>query len=128
MLAFALARPLAAQLALQEQVTLFVNMAGGCERIQRTPIPSAYTRHTSRFLLTYVLLAPLQLWPALGWATPAVAPAIAFLLLGVENIGVQIEEPFRVLPLDAICRQGGRAAPEWSGRWDARLPCVQVQP
>jgi predicted membrane chloride channel (bestrophin family) len=29
---------------------------------------------------------------------------ITFLLLGTENIGVQIEEPFRVLPLDDMSR------------------------
>ena len=39
----------------------------------------------------------------LKWATLGIAPLIAFLLLGTENIGVQIEEPFRVLPLEAIC-------------------------
>lgn len=78
-------------------------MAGGCERIQKTPIPSAYTRHTSRFLMVYIMTSPLMLWPITHWATPAVVSIIAFLLLGTENIGVQIEEPFRVLPLDAIC-------------------------
>mmetsp|Transcript_32600 Transcript_32600/g.71991 ORF Transcript_32600/g.71991 Transcript_32600/m.71991 type:complete len:96 (+) Transcript_32600:3-290(+) len=29
---------------------------------------------------------------------------ISFLLIGTENIGAQIEEPFRILPLEAICR------------------------
>ena len=27
---------------------------------------------------------------------------IAFLLLGVENVGIQMEEPFAVLPIHAI--------------------------
>ena len=27
---------------------------------------------------------------------------VTFLLLGVENIGIQIEEPFEVLPIEAI--------------------------
>ena len=33
------------------------------------------------------------------WATPAAAVVVAFLLIGVENIGVQIEQPFAVLPI-----------------------------
>lgn len=28
---------------------------------------------------------------------------VSFLLLGVENIGVQIEQPFSVLPLELFC-------------------------
>ena len=28
---------------------------------------------------------------------------VAFLLIGVENIGVQIEQPFSVLPLELFC-------------------------
>ncbi|KAG2444082.1 hypothetical protein HYH02_009024 [Chlamydomonas schloesseri] len=92
------------QAELQRQVELYTNMAGGCERIFKTPIPPAYTRHTSRFLMLYVVTSPVLLWSATGWATPVVAVIIAFLLLGVENIGVQVEEPFHVLPLYDICR------------------------
>ncbi|KAG2436782.1 hypothetical protein HXX76_006306 [Chlamydomonas incerta] len=92
------------QAELQRQVELYTNMAGGCERIFKTPIPPAYTRHTSRFLMLYVVASPVLLWSAAGWATPVVAVIIAFLLLGVENIGVQVEEPFHVLPLYDICR------------------------
>ena len=33
----------------------------------------------------------------------------SFLLCGVENVGVQIEEPHRVLPLNQICAGGLRA-------------------
>lgn len=31
------------------------------------------------------------------------AGVTAFLLMGVENIGVQIEQPFSVLPLELFC-------------------------
>ena len=37
------------------------------------------------------------------WLTPAVAGVVAFLMMGVENIGVQIEQPFSVLPLELFC-------------------------
>ncbi|GAX75090.1 hypothetical protein CEUSTIGMA_g2534.t1 [Chlamydomonas eustigma] len=92
------------QTFLEDQVSLYVNMAGACERIYRTPIPAAYTRHTSRFLMIFLVSAPILMWQSALWATPVIMAIVAFLLLGTENIGVQIEEPFRVLPLGAICK------------------------
>lgn len=51
----------------------------------------------------WLLALPLALWPRCHWYTPAIATIVAFLLLGVENIGVQIEQPFDVLPLNTLC-------------------------
>lgn len=45
---------------------------------------------------------PFALWADYGWVTPAITAIVTFLLLGVENIGIQIEEPFEVLPLQAM--------------------------
>ena len=65
----------------------------------RTPTP----RHTSRFLLLYLSLTPLLMWERCGWATVPFTALVSFLLLGTENIGAQIEEPFTVLPMGAMC-------------------------
>ena len=35
---------------------------------------------------------PLGLWPVVGWGTVPLTVAIAFLLLGIEEIGVAVEE------------------------------------
>ena len=56
-------------------------------------------RHTSRFLVIYVTFMPFTLWRACGWGCVPASVIIAFLLLGIEEIGVQIEEPFGILPL-----------------------------
>ena len=56
-------------------------------------------RHTSRFLVIYVTFMPFTLWHACGWGCVPASVIIAFLLLGIEEIGVQIEEPFGILPL-----------------------------
>lgn len=54
-------------------------------------------RHTVRYLSIYLMLLPLLLWGSgCGWSTPALAAIVAFLLLATENIGAQIEEPFKV--------------------------------
>ena len=42
---------------------------------------------------------PFTLWKTCGWAMIPATFVIAFLLLGIEEIGVQIEEPFSILPL-----------------------------
>ena len=73
------------------EVSLYVNMAGACERIYKTPIPPAYTRHTSRFLMIFLFFSPILLWPSTTWATLLIMPIISFLLIGIENIGAQIE-------------------------------------
>jgi len=72
---------------------------GACERILRTPIPTSYTRHTSRFLFAWVYASPFMLWPMCGvWTSPA-AVTLAYFMLGIEDIGVTVEEPFDILPL-----------------------------
>lgn len=60
-----------------------------------------WRRHTSRFLVIWLAFLPFTLWRACHWVMVPAAVLIAFLLLGVEEIGVQIEEPFGILPLGA---------------------------
>ena len=45
----------------------------------------------------------MALWQQCEWLTPAVAGIVAFLMMGIENIGIQIEQPFGVLPLELFC-------------------------
>eukprot|EP00884_Botryococcus_braunii_P014320 jgi/Botrbrau1/2288/Bobra.101_2s0111.1 len=88
---------------MDENLTFFADSVGACERILKTPIPLSYTRHTSRFLIMWLTFLPFALYSTCGWATILATSVIAFLLLGIEEIGVQIEEPFSILPLEAIC-------------------------
>ncbi len=60
-------------------------------------------RHTSRFLIIWLTFLPFAVWPVYGWATPGITAVITFLLVGVENIGIQIEQPFAVIAMDYIC-------------------------
>jgi ion channel-forming bestrophin family protein len=85
-----------------------VNSLGACERILKTPIPMAYAIHLKQLLLIYCLLLPFQLIGEISyWAGPIVA-LVSFTLFGIEEIGVEIENPFgrdyNDLPLDAICQ------------------------
>ncbi len=87
---------------IDENLTAFEDYVGACERILRTPIPVSYTRHTSRFLVLWLFFLPFTMWSPCGWATIPSAVILAFVLLGIEEIGVQIEEPFVILPLEVL--------------------------
>lgn len=84
-----------------------VDVVGICERILRTPIPLAYSIHLKQLLMIYCLSLPFQMVSQLEWLTGPVVALISFTLLGIEEIGIQIEDPFghdaNDLPLDNIC-------------------------
>ncbi len=76
------------------------------EKLFRTPIPLSYTRHTSRACLLWCAYVPLPFYNDLGFINAAVSSAfITFLVLGIDDVGVQCEDPCRLLPLDEICAQ-----------------------
>lgn len=93
--------------AMLTQVDKLVNVLGGCERILKTPIPLAYAIHLKQLLLLYCLALPFQMVSALGWWTAIAVGIISFAVFGIEEIGIEIENPFghdaNDLPLDAIC-------------------------
>ena len=74
-----------------------------CDKLLRYPIPLAYTRHTSRFMGLWLTAMPFALWEACGWGAIPITLVVAYLLLGIDEIGVQIEEPFGILPLEDVC-------------------------
>lgn len=84
-----------------------VDAMGGCERILKTPMPMAYAIHLKQLLLLYCLSLPFQMVENLVWWTAPVVVLISFTLFGIEEIGIEIENPFGCdtndLPLDAIC-------------------------
>ncbi|MBC7449325.1 MAG: hypothetical protein H7330_14830 [Hymenobacteraceae bacterium] len=67
---------------------------GGCERIYRTPIPFSYSFFIKLFISAYVMFMPVALLDTWGYFTiPAVLFA-AYVLIGIELISEEIEEPF----------------------------------
>mmetsp|Transcript_8079 Transcript_8079/g.13619 ORF Transcript_8079/g.13619 Transcript_8079/m.13619 type:complete len:432 (-) Transcript_8079:243-1538(-) len=93
---------------IDSSISVLVDLTGACERIFKSPVPLVYTRHTARFLTTFLVFMPFGLWPVMGsswnhWATVPASDVVAFFLFGIEEIGIQIEEPFSILPLEALC-------------------------
>ncbi len=93
--------------ALQKLLDDMVDILGGCERILKTPLPLFYTITLKTLLATYFLLIPWSLVNGLTWWTGPILAFISFILLGIDEIGAEIEEPFghdpNDLPLDFIC-------------------------
>lgn len=85
---------------------LLIDIIGGCERIHKTPLPFAYVVHLRRALVLYCATLPLALLPSFGWATVPIVYGITYVMLGIEEIGVEIEDPFEGddndLPLERI--------------------------
>jgi putative membrane protein len=92
---------------LESYVAVFLDCQGGCERILRTPIPFAYAVHIKQLLMLYLVTLPVVIVPKMGLAAVFVVSAIAFGLLGIEEAGVEIEDPFgddpNDLPIESIC-------------------------
>ena len=85
---------------LDDKVQRLTKVLGGGERILKTPLPTGFTRHSSRLLFIWSNCLPAALYPVLGpWGTLPASLLTSFALLGIEDISVQLEEPFDILPL-----------------------------
>lgn len=94
-------------MTLDNNVQLLIDYIGACERIHKTPLPFAYVVHLRRALILYCITLPFALIEAYGWSTVIDTLLIAYILFGIEEIGVEIEDPFgeddNDLPLEQIC-------------------------
>ncbi len=57
-------------------------------------IPSCLPTSTSTCSLVWLILLPFTLWAAYSWFSILLSGIFAFLMFGIDEIGVQIEEPF----------------------------------
>ena len=103
----ALGLPFVKRIEIDKSVVVLTDMAGACERIFSSPVPLVYTRHTARFLSLWLLLLPFALyspfkdtWNHVGMIPTAAA--VSFFFFGIEELAVQLEEPFSILPMHAM--------------------------
>ena len=91
--------------ALMESLTDLDRLYGGMERLQSTPLSPTYMRHSSRGLILWLFMLPCGLLGA-GCTTALkhllVVVSTSYVMLGIDEIGVDLEEPFGVLPLEAL--------------------------
>jgi len=77
---------------------------GICNLILMLPIPPTYTRHTSRVLCLFLILLPLN-FAGSKTSPPALLLSvitITYVLVGIDEIGLEIEHPFLLLPMQGM--------------------------
>ncbi|HEY9769444.1 MAG TPA: bestrophin family ion channel [Coleofasciculaceae cyanobacterium] len=95
-----------------EMNSMLNNMVEGlssCERISQTPLPIAYRIYLKRLILIYCLGLPFNLIQKMGWWAIPVVAIVSFILLGLEEVGKELENPFLYgvndLPVNDLCNK-----------------------
>lgn len=94
----------------EETRSLLVDALGGCERILKTPMPFVMAVKSRRFILFFLLMLPMALIHISNiWINPIISGIVAYALLALDQIGVELQNPFSDkklshLPLDTICK------------------------
>ena len=103
--------------SMDQNAQQLMDIIGGCERIHKTPLPFAYVVHLRRALVIYCATLPVGLAELFGWASVGIVFLVAYIMLGIEEIGVEIEDPFERddndLPLEAITQGIQKSTGEW---------------
>jgi len=110
--------------AINKNLSIFEDTLGGSERLLSSPVPLFYSRHTARFLATWLLFLPFAFWEPFGnsWNHIMMIPATTFTgvaLFGIEELATQLEEPFTILPMQGFCDKIGANCDEivsWAGQ------------
>ncbi len=93
--------------SLDKNVQALIDYIGGCERIKNTPLPFAYMVHIRRALLLYCFTLPFAIVSTFGTGAIVATFLVAYIFFGIEEIGVEIENPFdgdeNDIPLERIC-------------------------
>jgi len=91
---------------LDKELKDFLDLLGACERIRYTPIPYSYMMYMKKFIFIYIITLPFGFLSQSGYLTIPIVVLISFILLSVELIAEEIEDPFgrdlNDLPLDEL--------------------------
>ncbi len=79
---------------MEEQLSNLVNAQGVCEKIRKTPLPFVYVVMIKQLILVYLLTLPFAVGKECGWWSPVVMAIVALGLFGMEEAGVETEDPF----------------------------------
>jgi putative membrane protein len=84
-----------------------IDHIGACERIIRTPLAKVFSIKIRRFLFLYLLALPIAIVDKTGILTPLIVMVVAYPLLSLDQIGIELQSPFARdrlshLPLDEI--------------------------
>ncbi|MNS82321.1 Bestrophin, RFP-TM, chloride channel [compost metagenome] len=94
-------------LVLNDELKSFTESCGVCERIKNTPIPYSYSLFLKKFIFIYIMTMPFGFIDDFGYGTILLIAFVFYVLVSLELIAEEIEDPFggdaNDLPTDQIC-------------------------
>lgn len=83
-------------LQIDKERAMLIDHIGACERILKTPLAKAYSIKVRRFLLLFLLTLPFVLLHRLEtfWLIPPISMLVAYLVLALDCIGTELQNPF----------------------------------
>jgi putative membrane protein len=79
---------------LDKELKDFIDLIGACERIKNTPIPYSYSMFIKKFIFIYIITLPFGFVTTFEYMTIPTVLLITFVLISVELIAEEIEDPF----------------------------------
>jgi putative membrane protein len=75
---------------------LLIDHIGACERILKTPLPLVYAIKIRRFIALFLLTLPFALLHKLdnSWLIPFITMLVAYPLMALDQIGIELQNPF----------------------------------
>lgn len=73
-----------------------IDHIGACERILKTPIPLVYAIKIRRFIGLFLLMLPFALLHRINgdWLVPFITMMVAYPLMSLDQIGIELQNPF----------------------------------
>ena len=81
-------------LKIEQTTSLLTDNLGAAERIKNTPFPVPYSYFTWLLVHLFAILIPFGMVDALGYLTIPVAMCAIFIFLIIEQIAIEIQDPF----------------------------------
>ncbi len=94
---------------MERERSLLMDHIGACERILKTPLPLVYSVKIRRFIAIFLVTLPFAMLHQMetDWLIPLVIMLVGYPLVSLDQIGIELQNPFyksslNHLPLDEI--------------------------
>jgi putative membrane protein len=91
-------------LQLDRERAQLIDHIGACERILKTPLPLVYAIKIRRFIVLFLVSLPFALLHRVenDWLVPLVTMLVAYPLVSLDRIGVELQNPFATSQLSHL--------------------------